>query len=169
MTETRLCKPASLAAAANMPDYAAEVQRFAWEGAAALLDGLPGGRLNIAYEAVDRHVARGNGERLALRWIGKDQSRHDFTYERLAAETSRFASVLKGLGLARGDRVFALLGRVPELYVAALGTLKAGCVFSPLFSAFGPEPVRARMDIGEARVLAPAGSASPPETRGRCW
>ena len=52
-----------------------------------------------------------------------------------------------------GERVFSLLGRVPELYVAALGTLKAGRVFSPLFSAFGPEPVKARMEIGDARVL----------------
>ena len=53
----------------------------------------------------------------------------------------------------RGERVYSLLGRVPELYIAALGTLKAGCVFCPLFSAFGPEPIRSRMAIGEASVL----------------
>ena len=55
------------------------------------------------------------------------------------------------LGVGKGDRVFSLLGRVPELYVVALGTLKNGGVFWPLFSAFGPEPIRARMAIGEAR------------------
>ena len=56
-------------------------------------------------------------------------------------------------GIGKGDRVFSLLGRVPELYIAALGTLKNGSVFSPLFSAFGPEPIKARMTIGEASVL----------------
>ena len=57
------------------------------------------------------------------------------------------------MGVAKGDRVFTLLGRVPELYIAALGTLKNGSVFSPLFSAFGPEPIKARMSIGDAKVL----------------
>ena len=60
---------------------------------------------------------------------------------------------LRAHGLARGDSVFALLGRMPELYIAALGTLKAGMVFTPLFSAFGPEPIRTRMEIGAAKVL----------------
>ena len=68
-------------------------------------------------------------------------------------QTNRFANVLAASGIAKGDRVFALLGRVPELYIAALGTLKNGSVFSPLFSAFGPEPIKARMAIGNAKVL----------------
>ena len=67
--------------------------------------------------------------------------------------TARFANALEGLGVERGTRVFCLLGRVPELYVAALGTLKRGAVFAPLFSAFGPEPIQQRMEIGEGRVL----------------
>ena len=61
--------------------------------------------------------------------------------------------MLQSLGVGKGDRVYALLGRVPELYVAALGTLKNRSVFCPLFSAFGPEPIRARMTIGQAKVL----------------
>jgi acetyl-CoA synthetase len=61
--------------------------------------------------------------------------------------------VLHKLGVQKGERVFSLLGRTPELHIAALGSLKAGAVFCPLFSAFGPEPLRARMDIGDARVL----------------
>ncbi len=91
--------------------------------------------------------------RSALRWIAKDETRRDFTYAELKAETDRFANVLAGLGVNKGERVYGLLGRVPELYVAALGTLKAGAVFSPMFSAFGPEPIKARMQIGDARVL----------------
>jgi acetyl-CoA synthetase len=140
-------------ARANLTNYDAFAQRFSWADARALLDGLPGGGLNIAYEAVDRHVAAGCGDKLALRWIGRDDRIQDFSYADLARETSRFASVLASLGVAKGDCVFSLLGRVPELYIAALGTLKHGSVFSPLFSAFGPEPIKSRMTIGSAKVL----------------
>ena len=71
----------------------------------------------------------------------------------LADETNRFANVLRELGVQPGDRVFLLLGRIPELYIAALGALKARCVVSPLFSAFGPEPLATRLEIGDGRVL----------------
>ena len=118
-----------------------------------MLDGLPGGGLNIAYEAVERHVRAGRGEALALRWLGRDGSVRDFSYADLNALVNRFANLLASRGVGKGDRVFSLLGRVPELYFTALGTLNNGSVFSPLFSAFGPEPVRARMTIGGARVL----------------
>jgi len=140
-------------AGANLQDYARTVADFSWEQARALLDGLPAGGLNIAHEAVDRHVARGLGGKTAIRWIGQDGTVRDLTYEDLRRQTNRFANVLAGLGLARGERVYSLLGRTPGLYVAALGTLKAGCVFCPMFSAFGPEPIKARMEIGEATVL----------------
>ena len=140
--------------APNMPDYDAACAAFRWEAARAELDGLPGGRgLNIAYEAVDRHLRAGRGDKIAMRWLGKDGGRQDLSYKDLAEASNRFANLLRRLGLGKGDRVFALLGRVPELYVAALGSLKAGCLFSPLFSAFGPEPVRARLEIGDARAL----------------
>jgi acetyl-CoA synthetase len=67
--------------------------------------------------------------------------------------TNKLAQVLRSLGVGKGDRVFSLLGRAPELYVAALGALKNGSVFSPLFSAFGNEPIQARMSVGEAKLL----------------
>jgi len=126
---------------------------FTWAKARALLDGLPNGEINIAHEAVDRHVAAGRGSKVAIRWIGKEDRVEDIRYADLAALSARFANLLASLGVGRGDRVFSLLGRVPALYVAAFGTLKVGAVFSPLFSAFGPEPVQARMGIGEGRVL----------------
>ncbi|KAB2912617.1 MAG: acetate--CoA ligase [Hyphomicrobiaceae bacterium] len=138
---------------ANLQDYEGYAGTFAWSQARAMLDGLPGGALNIAHEAVDRHVDAGRGDRLALRWIGRDGQASDFTYAALRAQSNRFASLLAQLGVGKGDRVFSLLGRVPELYFAALGTLKNGSVFSPLFSAFGPEPIKARMTIGEAKAL----------------
>ena len=138
---------------ANLKNYDDARRTFTWEAARSLLDGLPGGGLNIAHEAIDRHVEHGLGDKLAIRWIGSDGARRDFTYAQLKAETSRFANVLSGLGVQKGDPVYCLLGRVPELYIAALGTLRAGAVFCPMFSAFGPEPVKARMEIGQARVL----------------
>ncbi|MDO8449677.1 MAG: acetate--CoA ligase [Rhodoferax sp.] len=138
---------------ANLKDYDAGRASFTWDAARTLLDGLPGGGLNIAHEAIDRHVAAGLGDKVAIRWIAKDESRHDFAYADLRARTNRFANALQSLGVGKGDRVFCLLGRVPDLYIAALGTLKLGAVFCPMFSAFGPEPIKARMSIGEARVL----------------
>jgi acetyl-CoA synthetase len=138
---------------ANLQDYEEYAKRFAWSQARALLDGLPNGGLNIAHEAIDRHVLAGRGKKLALRWIGRDDQIRDFSYSALGAAANRFANVLVQRGVAKADRVFSLLGRVPELYIAALGTLKNGSVFSPLFSAFGPEPIKARMTIGNAKAL----------------
>jgi acetyl-CoA synthetase len=138
----------------NLVDYeAARVPDF-WERARGELDGLPGGKgLNIAHEAVDRHARGARADQLALRWLGKGGRTRDFTYADLGRETSRFANALRGLGLGRGDLVAALAGRIPELYVAALGTLKNRSVFSPLFSAFGPEPIRTRLELGRAKAL----------------
>jgi acetyl-CoA synthetase len=137
--------------APNLGDYASLRSAFTWEAVRAEL--ALDGDLNIAYWALDRHVFEGRGDKLALRWLGKNGDVRDFTYGELLERSNRFANLLQDLGVGAGDRVFTLLGRVPELYVAALGTLRNGSVFSPLFSAFEPEPVRTRMAIGEAKVL----------------
>jgi acetyl-CoA synthetase len=138
----------------NLLDYSRTRAEFSWTVARQALDGLPDGRgLNIAHEAVDRHAAGPARDRVAMRWISKDGPRRDFTYRALRDETSRFANVLRTLGVGKGDPVAVLAGRIPELYIAALGTLKTGSVFTPLFSAFGPEPIQARMNIARAKVL----------------
>jgi acetyl-CoA synthetase len=138
----------------NLVDYDAARAAFSWKAAERALDGLPGGRgLNIAHEAVDRHAAGPLAAKVALRWRGRRGERRDLRYLDLAEQTSRFARALRALGVGRGDRVFLLCGRVPELYVAALGALKLGAVVCPLFSAFGPEPIRRRLEIGDGRVL----------------
>jgi len=118
------------------------------------LDGLPGdGGLNIAHEAVDRHAAGAAGARVAIRWISRAGARRDLTYDDLRRATGRFANLLVRLGVGAGDVVVTLAGRLPELYVAALGTLKNRSVYTPLYSAFGPDPIVARMTISAARVL----------------
>ncbi len=130
-----------------------EGDRF-WMDARRRMDGLPAGRgLNIAHEAVDRHANGWGGDRVALRFLRRDGTVETMTYRTLAAQSSRFAHALDGLGLRPGSTVFLLSGRIPELYVAALGALKARLVVCPLFSAFGPEPIRARMELGEAAAL----------------
>ena len=145
---------ARLARRPNLVDYDAARASFEWTNARAMLDGLPGGLgLNIAHEAVDRHAHSPRADRAALRWLGKAGERREFTYRALAGETSRFANALGRLGVRTGGRVFVLLGRVPELYIAVLGALKAKCVVSPLFSAFGPEPIATRLELGEGEVL----------------
>jgi acetyl-CoA synthetase len=87
-----------------------------------------------------------------LRWLGKNGAVKDYSYRLLDELRNRFANALRRLGVGKGDRVYVLAGRIPELYIAALGTLKNRSVFCPLFSAFCPEPIRARMTIGQANV-----------------
>ncbi len=138
----------------NLQDYEQARRDFSWDGARDALDGLPGGAgLNIAHEAVDRHAAGPRAGETALRWLGRDGTRRDIAYAELADATSRLANVLDDLGVQPGEVVASLLGRVPELFVTALGTLKHRSVFCPLFSAFGPEPVGQRLRLGDIRVL----------------
>ncbi|MBC9715919.1 acetate--CoA ligase [Streptomyces sp. TRM66268-LWL] len=153
MTRHMIHKPERPRVAPNLTDYARERAEFSWSKARERLAGLPGGGLNISYEAVDRHVAEGRGGRIALRCVRRDGSVDTVTYAELALESNRFAHAMRTLGVGRGDRVFTLLGRCPELFTAVLGTLKSGSVLCPLFSAFGPDPVAQRMTLGNARVL----------------
>jgi len=138
----------------NLKDYDKAYAEFEWDDVKEEITGLPGNKgLNIAYEAVDRHVKNGKGEELAMRWISKKNKVKDFSFRFVKEETNRFANVLKQLGIKKGDSVFSLAGRIPELYFAALGTLKNVSVFCPLFSAFGPEPIHQRLSRGDGKVL----------------
>ncbi len=138
----------------NLLDYEQTYKTFSWTDIWRELDELPEGRgLNIAHEAVDRHADGPRRDQLALRWLGRDGTRRDFSYADLKAQSNRFANALRTLGVRRSERVFVLAGRIPELYLTALGTLKNVSVFCPLFSAFGPEPIYQRMHLGEAKVL----------------
>ncbi|MBK7135640.1 MAG: acetate--CoA ligase [Rhodocyclales bacterium] len=150
---TIICKAAAdLRLPPNLADYAATRAAFSWEAVHAELAGLPGGGLNIAHEAVERHAGGRLRDKVAFRFLGASAS-HNITYGELSRLTNRFANVLKTLGVAKGERLFVLSGRIPELYVAVLGSFKNGTVVSPLFSAFGPEPIATRINLGEGIVL----------------
>jgi acetyl-CoA synthetase len=135
-----------------MDDYPRARDTFDWAAARAALVDEAGG-LNIARVTVERHAAGPGGAEIAIRWLGKRGERIEISYARLAELSARFANAMAGLGVGAGDRVYSLMGRVPALYVTALGALRHRAVFSPLFSAFGPEPIRTRLSLGGARVL----------------
>lgn len=129
-------------------------KNFSWKQEEKLLAGLPGDKgVNIAYETIDRHCMEGKGEAIALRWLGRNSVRKDLSYRSMMEMTNQMANVLIGLGIEKGDVVFSLLGRTPNLYITALGALKTGAVYCPLFSVFGPEPIYQRLSRGKGKIL----------------
>jgi acetyl-CoA synthetase len=129
-----------------------EGQAFSWAAVADEL-GAPADNFNIARLAVDRHAAGPRAQRIALRFLRADAEEQALSYAELQRLTNRFANGLRALGIGAGDRVFVLAGRIAPLYVAVLGSLKNGSVVTPLFSAFGPEPIATRIGIAQAQVL----------------
>lgn len=148
-----LAKQGKTRVAPNLSDYDAVRAGFSWKDESRRLSGLPGGGLNIAYEALDRHADGPLANKRAIRFIKSDLSSQDFTYAELRAAANRFANVMTQHGLSRGACVATFMGRCPELYMAALGTLKAGGMYLPLFSVFGPEPLATRLELSGAQVL----------------
>lgn len=139
----------------NFCDYAEAVGDFSWDAARReMLDDLPEVHgLNIAHEAVDRHAAGPRGRHPAVRWLGRDGSVRDLSFFDLARLSNQFANVLARLRVGTGDAVFTLTGRIPELHVVALGTLKYGGVFAPLSRGLDEEAVRTRLALGSAKVI----------------
>lgn len=131
-----------------------EARRGFWNRVRRELTGLSGGNgVNIAALAVDRHAAGPSRDRPAIRCLSRHGTVRELTFGDLREQSNRFANVLLALGLRKGQRVFTLAGRIPELYIAALGALKNRNVFCALFSAFGPEPICQRMEKGDCRLL----------------
>ena len=137
----------------HLIDYEKIYKEFQWEEVASQFEGLPGGGLNIAHEAIDRHANGPLAQKTALVWLGEDGQRREFTFMQMKQESNKFANVLRSLGLSKEDRVFTLSTRLPELYIAAMGIFKNRSVLCPLFSQFGPEPILQRMVRGDAKAL----------------
>jgi acetyl-CoA synthetase len=136
----------------NLRDYAAQCRHFSWERLRGELFERADDKLNMATLAIDRQADL-TPDKVALRFVDARFRYTHISYADLQQMANRFASVLQRFELSRGTVVASLLGRCPELFATVLGTLKAGCVYTPLFSAFGPEPIRARLEIAAARVL----------------
>ncbi len=132
---------------------------FSWVAVGHELGTAADGEINIAQLAVDRHAHSARADKTAFRFLGADGKTRDVSYRELACLTDRFGNALKALGVAKGDCVFVLCGRICELYVAVLGALKIGAVVSPLFQSFGPEPIRSRIAQAAGKVLVTTASA----------
>jgi acetyl-CoA synthetase len=137
--------------APNVADYDDERARFSWSVERAKLETRGG--LNIADAAIDRHASGPLASKVAIRWRGRTGKRGELTFADLAAETSRFANALVGLGILEREVVFTLCGRIPQLDIAVFGALKRGCVVCPVFSTSAPEPIITRVNAAHGRVL----------------
>ncbi len=113
-----------------------------------------GGKLNISYNCLDRHVEAGKGDRTALIWEGNNPEEDKrFTYQELLDEVQKFANVLKNIGVEKGDRVCMYLQMVSQLPVAMLACARIGAVHSIVFGAFSADSLRDRINDSECKVL----------------
>jgi acetyl-CoA synthetase len=138
----------------NLKDYPKMYEEFSWDKVSLELDWFDSEHINIAHVAIDSHLKTSRRNKKALIWESKRGEGEEYTFQDLSRLSNKFANVLvKKLGIQKGDRVFFFLERVPEIYIGILGTLKAGCVIGPLFSAFGPDAVKDRVADSGAKVL----------------
>jgi acetyl-CoA synthetase len=112
-----------------------------------------GGTLNVSYNALDRHVNAGKGDKVAFHWEGEPGDTRTITYAELLADVEKFANVLKNLGVKRGDRINIYMPMIPELPVAMLACTRIGAAHSVVFGGFSSEALRDRIIDAEAKVL----------------
>ncbi|GFN32022.1 acetate--CoA ligase [Paenibacillus xylaniclasticus] len=136
----------------NMGSYETAREQFDWKQVEERFTWHKTGLVNMAYEAIDRHVEEGKGSKVALYYSDavRDES---WTYEQLSTHSNRFANVLRKYGIGRGDRVFIFMPRTPELYISLLGILKVGAVVGPLFEAFMETAVKDRLLDSGAKAI----------------
>ena len=112
-----------------------------------------GGELNVSYNCLDRHVEAGLGDKVAYHWEGEPGDTRTITYAELLDEVSRFANVLKGLGLVKGDRIAIYMPMVPELAIAMLACTRIGVAHSVIFGGFSPDAIVDRCEDADARLI----------------
>ena len=134
----------------SRPTYAEARAAFRWAAGFRALGWVPTADVSLGETIVDRHAGSG---RRALSWFGKSGSCREFTFDELSQLSTRFANLLRSLGVGKGDRVAGFLPRVPEAIVAMLGSWKAGAIYVPIFTGFGSDAIGYRMAHSRARVL----------------
>jgi len=133
-----------------VPDYASYYANFRPEELAAKLHGNLDAGINVCVECCDAHVPAGG---IALEWEGIDGERVSLSFAELKAQTARFANMITARGVRPGDVVAAMLPRCPELLITILGTWRAGAVYQPLFTAFGPKAIEQRLQTSSAKLV----------------
>lgn len=140
------------AARPNMASYEETRSGFRWEDIESQFSWSATGRVNMAYEAIDRHAEGPRRDKIALHY-SDDRREESYTFGQMKLRSNRFGNVLRKLGVGKGDRVFIFMPRTPELYFALLGSLKIGAVVGPLFEAFMETAVRDRLEDSGAVAI----------------
>ncbi|WP_163858045.1 acetate--CoA ligase [Paenibacillus elgii] len=143
---------APVATSPNMKNYEEERAQFQWADIEKAFTWSQTGKVNIAYEAIDRHADSQRGDKIAL-YYSDDRRDEKYTFKEMKAQSNRFGNILRKLGVAKGDRVFIFMPRSPELYFALFGTIKVGAVVGPLFEAFMETAVKDRLEDSEAVAI----------------
>lgn len=143
---------APVATSPNMKNYEEERAQFQWADIEKAFTWSQTGKLNVAYEAIDRHADSQRGDKIAL-YYSDDRRDEKYTFKEMKAQSNRFGNILRKLGVGKGDRVFIFMPRSPELYFALFGTIKVGAVVGPLFEAFMETAVKDRLEDSEAVAI----------------
>jgi acetyl-CoA synthetase len=146
-------KIAGNAAGSNLGSYDAARVNFNWDQVEEQFSWSKTGKVNMAYEAIDRHAESTRRDKVALYYSDakRDES---YTFAEMKRESNRFGNVLRSLGIGKGDRVFIFMPRTPELYFSLIGTLKVGAIVGPMFEAFMETAVKDRLeDSGAVAVI----------------
>jgi hypothetical protein len=131
------------------PSYSDAVRSFEWGSVLRELGWQDGSPINLGHTIIDRHAS---GPGTALRWIGKDGTRVNMSYREMRTMSNKVANLVRALGVRKGDRVAGILPRVPETIAIMIGTWKAGAIYVPIFTGFGPEAIAFRLRNCEATV-----------------
>lgn len=137
----------------NLEDYQKTAKEFKWTDAKDELTWFEDGKINAAFNAVDRHADSWRKNKVALLWEDEDGATKQYSFLQLKEYSNQIANVLRDLGVDRGDRVFIFLPRVVELYVCFLGILKTGAIAGTLFQAFGPSGIEDRLGNSDAKIV----------------
>lgn len=136
----------------NLESYEVIYKTFNWRQIRGELDWFHG-KINAAYNAIDRHCLSWRKNKIALYWEDEDGTQKKFTFAELAVYSNKIGNILKDFGVERGDRVFIFLPRVPELYFAFLGIVKIGAIAGTLFSAFQEKGLLDRLENSSAKII----------------
>ncbi|MCI3922344.1 acetate--CoA ligase [Paenibacillus sp. TRM 82003] len=137
---------------ANLASYEQTYNAFRWEDIHAEFSWHASGKVNMAYEAIDKHTLTARKDKTALIYAD-DEGAQTFTFEQMRAFSNRFGNLFRSLGVQKGDRIFFFMPRTPEIYAGILGALKIGAIVGPLFEAFMEGAVEDRMADAEASVV----------------
>ncbi|MCD8899242.1 acetate--CoA ligase [Staphylococcus gallinarum] len=145
----------------NLQDYEQTYNNFDWKEVEKVFSWSETGKVNMAYECIDKHVDEGKADKIALNYKD-DKRKESYTFKEMQANSNKAANVLKDKAhVEKGDRVFIFMPRTPELYFALFGILKIGAIVGPLFEAFMEKAVSDRLENSEAKVIVTTNALLP--------